>query len=132
MVIVHPGSKTMSETSTDFSGREWQLVHELLQHRYGARVELDPIEVDVAAGAGADGEPASCPGLHWCERGAHFVVVRTGDAAWRGQYFYDDDTLRGPGDRLFDDLGDCVTTLLRLQADDERQRAAGQTTRGVA
>jgi len=120
----------MSDASADFTDREWQLVHELLRQRYGARVGLDPIEVDVASAA--DAESACCPGLHWCERGAHFVVVRIAGAAWRGQFFYDDETLLGPGERVFDDLGDCVTTLLRLQADDERQRSAGSASRKVA
>ena len=120
----------MSDTSPDFTDREWQLVHELLGQRYGARVELDPIEVDVASTP--DAEAACCPGLHWSARGAHFVVVRTAEAAWRGQFFYDDETLLGPGERVFDDLGDCVTTLLRLQADDERQRAGGSASRRVA
>jgi hypothetical protein len=52
------------------------------------------------------------------------VVVSTADSTYRGQFFYDDDELLGPVDRVFDDLADCVLALLRLQADHERQRRA--------
>jgi hypothetical protein len=114
----------MSDASSGFTGQQWQLVRALLQQRYATPVALEPIEADI--GAEAEGmAPSSYPGLYWSGRDAHFVVIKTAPDRYRGQFFYASDEMFGPGQRDFDELDDCVLTLLRLQADHERQQCAG-------
>jgi hypothetical protein len=73
-------------------------------------------------------DPASeeltlCPTLYWHERGAHFVVCKLPLGQYRCQFFYTDADHYGTGRESYDDLRDCVLTVLRVQSDHERQSA---------
>ena len=57
-----------------------------------------------------------CPTLYWEERGAHFILAKCGDQRYRCQFFY------GDVEQFGDSLGDCIVTLLRVQADHEKDR----------
>jgi hypothetical protein len=110
----------MAQKPSDFTDSELKLVNQSLLERYGrvvplqvavAEVQLDPEEENLT----------ECPTLYWEERGAHFVVIKIGDARYTGQFFYSEATQFGTGKPMFDNLGDCVVTLLQVQSDHERQ-----------
>ena len=111
----------MSAEIPDFSDAEKQRVASTLEKRYGRTVpmELADSELQLEPGAAL----VSCPTLYWAERGAHFVVCKLARDRYRCQFFYTEAEQFGTGRNEYDDLGECVLAVLRVQSDHERQRA---------
>lgn len=107
----------------DFSDNERQLVTQILLERYSRIVPVQTVEVELLLNP-ADAQPVPCPALYWSEMGVEFVVAKTGEQRFRCQFFYSADEIFGTGRETYDNLGDCVVTLLRLQADHQSTRAA--------
>jgi hypothetical protein len=61
-----------------------------------------------------DRMPTPCPALYWSELGAEFIVAKTGDQRFRCQFFYSPNEIFGTGRETYDNLGDCVITLLQV------------------
>lgn len=110
-------------TIPDFTDSEFQRVSQILLERYKRLVPLQAAEVELLLDP-ANKEPQPCPALYWSELGAEFVVAKTGEQRFRCQFFYSENEIFGTGREVYDDLGDCVLTLLRLQADHHGTRAA--------
>ena len=110
------------QTQADFTPQELRDVAEILQRRYGdhVAVELADSELLLEPAAGAMTE---CPTVYWRARGAQFVVFKVGAARYRCQFFYTDADHYGTGRDEYEDLTTCVLTLLRVQADHERDSA---------
>ncbi len=107
----------------DFTDSEFQLVNQILLERYTRLVPLQAADVELQL------DPASetlttCPSLYWNELGAEFVVSKLGEQRFRCQFFYSADEQFGTGRDVYDNLGDCVTNLLQIQADHHGTRAA--------
>ncbi|HTY98999.1 MAG TPA: hypothetical protein VMB75_04155 [Rhodocyclaceae bacterium] len=115
----------MSKIS-DFTDIELKLVNQSLFERYGRTVAIQLADAELQLGA-EDDELTLCPTLYWEERGAHFVVFKIGEGRYRGQFFYSETTQYGTGRNSFDNLGDCVITLLQVQSDHERQMKGVQS-----
>ncbi len=106
----------------DFTESEQQLATGLLQKRYGKPVELQLADSELQLGA--DPELTSCPTLYWSERGAQFIVCKVGASRYRCEFFYSETEQYGTGRDEYDDLENCIVTLLQVQADHERQLAS--------
>ena len=107
----------------DFTDTERQLVSQILLERYSRLVPLQSADVELQL------DPASealttCPALYWSGLGAEFVVAKLADQRYRCQFFYSAQEQFGTGRDVYDNLGDCVTPLLRLQSDHHATRAA--------
>ncbi len=111
----------MSAGIPDFSDAEREQVSSLLRQRYGKTIALEPADSELQLEA--DAALTSCPTLYWSERGAHFVVCKAAQDRYRCQFFYSDSEQYGTGRLEYDDLCECVLTLLRVQSDHERERA---------
>jgi hypothetical protein len=59
-----------------FTPDEIDLVSMLLRSRYLSDTTVEEIDSEVQLDP-ADAAPASCPGLYWESRGAHFAVLKT-------------------------------------------------------
>ena len=108
----------------DIGDAERWVIECALRERYGTRVELQFADVEVKLAPG-DPEVTDCPSVYWEERGAAFVVCKVADGRWRTMFFYPGDfggEQYGTGRADYDDLAECVTTVLRLQADHEKER----------
>ena len=104
-------------------GERW-VVESTLKERYGkiVSVQLADVELKLAA---EDAQLTACPTLYWEERGAAFVITKVADGRFRTMFFYPSEPQGeqySVGRPEFDDLADCVTTVLRLQADHEKDR----------
>jgi hypothetical protein len=114
----------------DFTQTELRDVALILQQRYGAPVPIELADSEVLLDQ-AEGAMTECPTVYWRARGAQFVVFKVADARFRCQFFYADADHYGTGRDEYDDLATCVLTLLRVQADHERDSAeasSGATT----
>ena len=110
----------MSKTIADFSDSELKLVSHTLFERYGRIVALQAADAEVQLDSESE-QLSTCPVLYWEERGAHFVVFKLADTRYKAQFFYNETTQYGTGKESFDTLGDCVITLLQVQADHEQE-----------
>lgn len=112
----------MSAAVPDLTETELHTVHGLLLRRYGRPVTTERVDSELAL---TPGDPAVtvCPSIYWNERGAHFVVCKAAAGRYRGMFFYTEAEQFGTGRDEYDDLEDCVMSLLRVQSDHERQRA---------
>jgi hypothetical protein len=110
----------MAQKPSDFTDSEVKLVSHTLFERYGHAVPVEVAESEVQLGAEGE-ELTDCPTLYWTERGAHFVVVKFAEGRYTCQFFYSETTQFGTGKPSYDNLGDCVITLLQVQSDHERQ-----------
>ena len=102
----------------DFNDTELWLARSVLTERYGKAVapeladselRLDPESTVLTA----------CPTLFWSERAANFVVFKIGEGRYRCQFFYGPNEEYGTGRDSYDDIAECVTHVLQLQADHE-------------
>jgi hypothetical protein len=108
----------------DFDDGERWLVESCLKERYGKIVTTRPADVELQLAPG-DAQLTSCPTRYWEERGAAFAVTKVGESRWRTMFFYPAEPggeQYGAGRAEYDDLVDCVTSVLRAQADHEKQR----------
>jgi hypothetical protein len=128
------GCFSVSTVVPDFSEAERSLVAELLHDRYKREVAPQLADSDLLLDPATE-ELTVCPTLYWSERGAHFVVWKVAQDRYRCQFFYADADQYGTGHVDYTDLRRCVLTLLRVQADHERQSAgisSGATSADVA
>ncbi|MDD5249745.1 MAG: hypothetical protein PHY45_12200 [Rhodocyclaceae bacterium] len=109
-------------TIPGFTDADLKLASHTLLERYGKAVPVEHADAEIELVPGS-GELTTCPVLYWQERGAHFVVFKIADSRYRAQFFYSETTQFGTGKDSFDNLGDCVVTVLQVQSDHERQMA---------
>lgn len=73
-----------------------------------------------------------CPALFWQVGQTSFIVIKVGERAYRSQFYYKGFQQYGTGKAEFDDIADCITTLLQVHADKEtdlRQEAEQETNK---
>ena len=100
------------------------VVESALRERYGHRVATQLADTELRAVPG-DASLSTCPTVYWEARGAAFVIVKVANSRWRAMFFYPEDATGeqfGAGRAEYDDLFDCVTAVLRAQADHEKER----------
>ena len=108
----------------DFDDGERWIVESAIRARYGRIVATQTADVELKLAPG-DAHLTSCPTLYWEERGAAFVVSKVAASRWRAMFFYPAEPTGeqyGAGRPEFDDLQECVTAVLRAQADHEKDR----------
>ena len=106
----------------DFNETERHLVASTVRERFGKEVEVLVADAEIRMHEG-DRELTEVPILYWQERECHFVIFKIDDSRYRNQFFYSVKDQFGTGREEYDDLGDCVLTLLRVQADHEAMRS---------
>lgn len=102
----------------DFSEQDLDITRQTLKERYGQDVDIQLADVELRLDP-AEKELVSCPALYWEMGECHFVVAKLGKMKFYTQFYYKGSEQFGTGIREFDDLFECVTTLLRVQADHE-------------
>ena len=105
----------------DFTDADRWVVETALKERYGKIVRAEPADSEIRLDPAAP-EVTVCPTLYWEQNGVEFVIFKISADRYRSQFFYSPLEQFGTG-RDFDDLAECVTTTLRLQADHEKDRA---------
>ncbi len=110
----------------DFTDAEWQLVNQILLERYSRLVPMQAADVELQLDPESE-QLTTCPSLYWNELGAEFIVSKLADQRFRCQFFYSADEQFGTGRDVYDNLGDCVTNLLQLQADHHGTRSSSLT-----
>ncbi len=119
----------MSTKIPDFTETEIWIVRQTLQERYGQDVPVELADSEIRLHPD-DRELATVPCLFWAQRNANFVIFKTAKDRFRGQFFYRGFQQYGTGKTEYDELGQCVITLLQVQADHERKEQLEPTDPG--
>lgn len=106
---------------SDFTDADRWVVETALKERYGRRIEVEAADSEIKLDPAA-AEITVCPTFYWEEHGIEFVLFKIAENCFRSQFYYSITEQYSTG-RDFDDLAECVTTTLRLQADHEKDRA---------
>jgi hypothetical protein len=100
----------------EFTESELWIVESTLKERYGRPVDVELAESEVRLDP-LSTELTSCPAAVWTADGCHFVLLKTADRRYRAQFFYRVHQQFGTGIPEYDDISECVVTLLQVQAD---------------
>jgi len=99
-----------------FSDAEIKAVEDTLKERYGKTVTTELADVELRLDP-ADRTLTTCPAIYWEDGECHFVVCKIRNNRFYCQFYYRGYDQYGTGIREFNDLIECVVTLLRVQAD---------------
>ncbi len=105
----------------DFSATELWVVRSTVEERFKRKVPVELVDTEIRLSPGAK-ELTTCPAVYWEGRRAHFIIIKAGEERYRCQFYYRLHQMYGTGKDEYRDLGDCVITLLQVQADHDRRR----------
>jgi hypothetical protein len=100
----------------DITESELWVVRTTLEERFGRGVDIELADSEIRLSV-SDRELTACPVLYWRAEDCNFVVFKTGDRRYRCQFFYRGFQQYGTGVSEYDDLTECVVSLLQTQAD---------------
>lgn len=101
----------------DITETEHWILRTTLKERYGREVEIQLADAEIRLSP-SDRDLTSCPVIYWNdEEGCNFVIFKTGDRNYRCQFFYRGYQQYGTGVHEYDDLSECIVSLLQAQAD---------------
>ncbi|MGF1612325.1 MAG: hypothetical protein ACFCVA_00035 [Gammaproteobacteria bacterium] len=106
----------------DFTDTELWLIRTTLKERYRSEVPLHLADTEISLTSGKD-ELTACPTVFWDHNRTSFVIIKTGERRYQCQFFGRDLEMLRPDKQEYDDVADCVVTLLQVQADHERRRS---------
>ena len=111
----------------DFTDSELWIIRTTLEERYGETIEPDLADIELRLNPYAT-ELTPCPAAYWEHKGCHFITCKTGDSRYRCQFYYRVHQMYGTGVEEYDDLSECVVTLLQVQADYQADRDNDQNS----
>jgi len=111
----------MQHAIPDFADAERWCVETALLERYCRKVNVEPVDVELRLDPVIP-QLTLCPALYWKEGDAACLITKVGDGRFRSQFFYSVREQYGTGQEEYDDLAQCVVTLLQKQADHEAKR----------
>ncbi len=107
----------------DITDAEHWAVNTTIRERWtGKDIELQIADVEIKMYP-HDREVTLCPAFFWQVDETSFIIIKTDDRNYRSQFYYRGYQQYGTGKAEFDDIADCVTTLLQVHADKEQQLA---------
>jgi hypothetical protein len=106
----------------DFTETELWTLQSTLEERWGkdSEIDLKLAETDVRLSP-SDRESTECPAVVWSHNDCNFIVIKSGLQSYRCQFFYRGYQQYGTGVPEYDDIGDCIISLLQVQADHSRE-----------
>ncbi len=113
----------------DFSDTEKWTVKQTLDERWAkGKVDIQLADVDVRLHP-ADKELTSCPALFWEVAGSNFVIFKIGQSLYKTQFYYKGRDQYGTAVPEFDNIHDCIVTVLQVHADLERDNNLNKESR---
>jgi len=106
----------------DYSELELNQIKQILKERFGKDLQLDLADAELRLDPSTPVLTA-CPTVFFKQAETNFVLFKTGESRYRCLFFYKNNEQFGTGKDEYDDLQDCVITLLQVHADHELERA---------
>jgi hypothetical protein len=102
----------------DITDREKWIVQTTLRERYGRDIDLQIADSEIRLRP-SDRTLTECPLFYWEVGDCHFVILKTGDSLYRCQFYYRLYQQYGTDIPEYDNLTECIVSLLQVQADYE-------------
>ena len=112
----------MNQTIPDFTETELWGVSTTLKERYGHEIELELADAELRLSPEVR-TTTPCPTVYWQADDTNFVVFKLGEKHYRCQFYFRGFQQFGTGRDDYDDITECVTTLLQVEADHRRQQS---------
>jgi len=106
----------MHDKIPDFTDTELWVIRQAVSERFRKEIDIQQADAELRLDPG-DRELTLCPVVYWRDDKAQFVIFKTGVQAYRNQFFYSVREQYGTGRNEYTDIGECVMTLLQVQAD---------------
>jgi len=103
----------------DIGQSELWIVETTLTQRYGEKIDLQVVDTEVRLSV-ADRELSPCPAFYWEYGKCHFLICKVGENCYRSQFFFRIHQQFGTDVEIYEDLTECVVTLLQAQADHQQ------------
>jgi len=103
---------------SEFTSEEVNVIKQTLKERYGEQIDVQLADVELRLDEG-DRELVARPAVYWEVKGCHFVISKIDDNHFYSQFYYAGSQQFGTGIKKYDDIVNCVVTLLQVQADHE-------------
>jgi len=103
---------------SDYSDDELNVVKQTLKERYGKEIDVLLADTELRLDPVAQ-TLTTCPALYWQQQQCHFVISKIKQQHYHAQFYYKGSEQFGTGIQQYDDLFNCVVTLLQVQADHE-------------
>jgi hypothetical protein len=100
----------------NFTDSELWIIRTTLEERYGKTIEPELADTELRLNPYAT-ELTECPAAYWEDQGCHFIVCKSDNSRYRCQFYYRVHQMYGTGVEEYDDLSECMVTLLQVQAD---------------
>ncbi|MFZ0257913.1 MAG: hypothetical protein WAN46_20250 [Gammaproteobacteria bacterium] len=107
----------------DFTDTELWIIQTTLKERYRSEVAVHLADTEVSLTPGKPNLISSCPAVFWDYNQTSFVVIKVGEHRYWCHFFGRDLGMFRPDKQEYDEVADCVVTLLQVQADHERRRS---------
>ncbi|MCU7836210.1 MAG: hypothetical protein KZQ83_13290 [gamma proteobacterium symbiont of Taylorina sp.] len=106
----------------DFSDTDIWTVQQTLDERWEKGcTEIQQADIEVRLRS-ADRDLSTCPALYWEYKGSNFVIFKIGRSTYKTQFYYKGRDQYGTSVPSFDNVLDCVVTVLQVHADLEREK----------
>ena len=103
----------------DFTEAEQWTVETTLKERWPEQdleIQLADVEIKMYP---QDRELTVCPAMFWETGSTSFVIIKVAETTYRSQFYYRGFQQYGTGKTDYDDITDCVVTMLQVHADKE-------------
>ena len=101
----------------EFSDTDVWTVQQTLDERWTkCKTEIQKADLEVRLRS-ADRELSTCPALYWEYEDSHFVIFKIGRSTYKTQFYYKGRDQYGTSVPSFDNVLDCVITVLQVHAD---------------
>ncbi len=103
----------------DITDAEQWVVETTLKERWPDKsidIQLADVEIKMHP---TDRELTVCPAMFWEQDETSFVIIKVAEKTYRSQFYYRGYQQYGTGKSDYDDLTDCVVTMLQVHADKE-------------
>lgn len=107
----------------DFNDSELWTIQTTLKERYGEEKDIQLAETELRLDMHSS-EMTECPCTYWEHDNCHFVIAKTAPERYRCFFFYRVHQMYGTGVTEYDNLTECVVTLLQVQADQTAKERA--------
>ena len=103
----------------DFTEAEQWAVEATLKERWREQdLEIQLADVEIRMHP-QDRELTVCPAMFWEVGPTSFVIIKVAERTYRSQFYYRGFQQYGTGKTDYDDITDCVVTMLQVHADKE-------------
>ena len=116
----------MNQTIAEFTDTELWMISTTLQERYGREIALELADAELRLSPEAQ-TTSACPTVYWQAQGTNFVIFKLGDKHFRCQFYFRGFQQFGTGRSDYDDITECVTALLQVEADYRQQQSQAES-----